>query len=40
MGKILIDEQYELRGPAGSGGMADVLLAHDEVLGRDATTTG
>src|SRR3712207_3277471 len=35
MGKNLINERYELRGPVGSGGMADVFLAHDEVLDRD-----
>src|SRR5215212_4945517 len=35
MGKILIDERYELRGLVGSGGMADVYLAHDEILDRD-----
>src|ERR671911_1355917 len=35
MGKNLIDERYELRGLVGSGGMAEVYLAHDEVLGRD-----
>ncbi len=35
MGKTLIDERYELRGLVGSGGMADVYLAHDEVLDRD-----
>ncbi len=35
MGKNLIDERYELRGLVGSGGMAYVYLAHDEVLGRD-----
>jgi hypothetical protein len=35
MGKTLIDERYELRGLAGSGGMAYVYLAHDEVLDRD-----
>ena len=35
MGKTLIDDRYELRGPLGSGGMADVYLAHDEVLDRD-----
>jgi eukaryotic-like serine/threonine-protein kinase len=35
MGKILIDERYELRQLVGSGGMADVFLAHDEVLDRD-----
>ena len=35
MGKTLIDERYELRGLVGSGGMAHVYLAHDEVLNRD-----
>src|ERR687885_2365748 len=35
MGKTLIDDRYELRGTLGSGGMADVYLAHDEVLDRD-----
>jgi tRNA A-37 threonylcarbamoyl transferase component Bud32 len=35
MGKTLIDERYELRGLVGSGGMADVFLAHDNVLDRD-----
>jgi hypothetical protein len=35
MGTTLIDERYELRGLVGSGGMAYVYLAHDEVLGRD-----
>jgi hypothetical protein len=35
MKKSLIDERYELRGLLGSGGMADVYLAHDEVLDRD-----
>jgi hypothetical protein len=35
MGKTLIDNRYELRHPVGSGGMADVFLAHDEVLDRD-----
>jgi protein kinase-like protein len=35
MGKTLINDRYELRGPVGSGGMADVFLAHDEVLDRD-----
>ena len=34
MDKTLIDERYELRTLAGSGGMADVYLAHDEVLDR------
>ena len=34
MGKTLIDGRYELRDLAGSGGMADVYLAHDEVLDR------
>src|SRR5918999_3804763 len=33
--RTLIDDRYELRGPVGSGGMADVFLAHDEVLDRD-----
>jgi hypothetical protein len=35
MGKTLIDERYELRGLVGSGGMAYVYLAHDEILDRD-----
>ena len=35
MGKSLIDKRYELRGLVGSGGMANVFLAHDEVLDRD-----
>jgi eukaryotic-like serine/threonine-protein kinase len=34
MDKTLIDERYELWDLAGSGGMADVYLAHDEVLDR------
>jgi serine/threonine protein kinase len=34
MDKTHIDERYELRGLAGSGGMAEVYLAHDEVLDR------
>src|SRR5829696_2677790 len=35
MGKNLIDERYDLRDLVGSGGMANVFLAHDEVLDRD-----
>ena len=35
MGTVLIDNRYELRGLLGSGGMAEVHLAHDETLGRD-----
>jgi eukaryotic-like serine/threonine-protein kinase len=35
MDKSLIDKRYELRSLVGSGGMADVYLAHDEVLDRD-----
>jgi serine/threonine protein kinase len=35
MDNTLIDKRYELRGPVGSGGMANVFLAHDEVLDRD-----
>src|SRR5215212_3025909 len=35
VGKILIDERYELGGLVGSGGMADVFLAHDNTLDRD-----
>ncbi len=35
MGKTLIDERYELRGSLGSGGMADVYLAHDNIFNRD-----
>jgi hypothetical protein len=33
--RTLIDDRYELRSPLGSGGMADVYLAHDNVLDRD-----
>ena len=35
MGKYFIDKRYELRGLVGSGGMADVFVAHDEILDRD-----
>ena len=35
MGGTLVDDRYELRALAGSGGMADVFLAHDTVLDRD-----
>jgi serine/threonine protein kinase len=35
MGKTLLHERYEMRGLIGSGGMADVYLAHDNILGRD-----
>src|SRR5215207_6877959 len=35
MGRNLIDQRYELRTLVGSGGMADVYLAADEVLGRE-----
>jgi hypothetical protein len=35
MGKTLINDRYELRGPVGSGGMAYVYLAHDNILDRD-----
>ena len=35
MGKNFIDKRYELRGLVGSGGMADVFVAHDEILDRD-----
>lgn len=35
MGNPLIDERYKLRALLGSGGMAEVYLAHDEVLDRD-----
>jgi eukaryotic-like serine/threonine-protein kinase len=35
MGRNLIDQRYELRTLVGSGGMADVYLAGDEVLGRE-----
>jgi len=37
MDKTLIDERYELRDLMGSGRMADVYLAHDEVLDRPVT---
>jgi eukaryotic-like serine/threonine-protein kinase len=33
--KSMVDERYELRTRVGGGGMADVFLAHDEVLDRD-----
>jgi eukaryotic-like serine/threonine-protein kinase len=32
--RTLIDDRYELRGPVGGGGMADVFLAHDNILDR------
>ena len=32
--RTLIDNRYTLVGPLGSGGMAEVYLAHDEVLDR------
>ena len=35
MDKSLIDKRYKLRGLVGSGGMAYVYLAHDEILDRD-----
>jgi len=35
VGKTLVDDRYELRALAGSGGMADVFLAYDTVLDRD-----
>jgi serine/threonine protein kinase len=35
MGRNLIDQRYEVHTLVGSGGMADVYLAGDEVLGRD-----
>jgi len=35
MARNLIDQRYELRTLIGSGGMADVYLAGDEVLGRE-----
>jgi serine/threonine protein kinase len=35
MGRNLIDQRYELRTLVGSGGMADVYLAGDDVLGRE-----
>ena len=31
----LVDNRYRLRQPLGSGGMADVFLAHDDILDRD-----
>jgi serine/threonine-protein kinase len=31
----VVDGRYEVRGRLGSGGMADVYLAHDKQLGRD-----
>src|SRR5215218_4069096 len=33
--QTLLDNRYTLGDPLGSGGMAEVYLAHDEVLDRD-----
>ena len=35
MPQALIDDRYAQGGLLGSGGMAEVYLAHDGVLGRD-----
>ena len=35
MQQILIDDRYALGNLLGNGGMAEVFLAHDEVLDRD-----
>jgi serine/threonine protein kinase len=35
MAQTLVDNRYTCSRPLGSGGMADVYLAHDEVLDRD-----
>ncbi len=35
MAKTLVDNRYEIQGLVGSGGMADVFLAHDQILDRD-----
>ncbi|MDQ3284400.1 MAG: protein kinase, partial [Actinomycetota bacterium] len=35
MAQTLVDNRYTRSRPLGSGGMADVYLAHDEVLDRD-----
>jgi eukaryotic-like serine/threonine-protein kinase len=35
VGQTLIGDRYNLREPLGRGGIADVFLAHHEVLERD-----
>jgi serine/threonine protein kinase len=35
VGQTLIGDRYNLREPLGRGGIAEVFLAHDEVLERD-----